>query len=85
MSYTKEQLQRMRSADRKAKLNAERYEGCTLGEARICDNHGSVDCKRCGWNINEVQRRKELPLWRKQGGPWHKRIGVRKPRDEGNS
>ena len=81
MSYTKEQLQRMRSADHNAKINAERYGGCTLGDARICDQGGKITCSRCGWNIHEIQRRKELPLWRKQGGPWHKRIGVRKTQE----
>lgn len=65
------------AAERRSRRNAERYGGCTLGEARTCDYANSTSCVRCGWYEREANRRKTLPLWRDVRGLWRKRVGVR--------
>lgn len=82
LSYTTGQVTEMaraetRAAERKARQNAERYGGCTLGEARTCDQARMAACGRCGWYEREAKRRKTLPLWRDGRGLWQKRVGVR--------
>ena len=54
--------------------------GCTLGDARACESNGYGGvCRHCGWRAGEVERRKQLPMFRNDKGLWEKKVGVKTP------
>lgn len=83
MGSTIDRIARLINAERAAQHTAKTNNGCTLGDARTCDATGArQNCAGCGWRIDEIRRRRRLPLHRNHIGLWQKRVGIRKESDD---
>ena len=47
-----------------------------LGKVKPCKTEaGTQDCSKCGWDADELARRRALPLVKGEDGRWRKHTG----------